>query len=64
MSTRTFFVTGRIVPFYFILVMVRVKIVFLESMKGTSFVSFFDRWMLVDKWLRWVLSLEFNKRLS
>jgi hypothetical protein len=49
MSTRTFFVTGRIVPFYSILVMVRIRIVFLESMKGTSFVSFLDRWTLVDK---------------
>lgn len=36
-------VTEKIVPFHFIFVMVRIKVVFSESMKGTSFVLFLDR---------------------
>jgi hypothetical protein len=36
-------VTEKIVPFHFIFVMVSIKVVLSESMKGTSFVLFLDR---------------------
>jgi hypothetical protein len=57
-------VTEEIVPFHYIFVMLRIKVVFLESMKGTRFVLFLDRWRLIDQWLGRELNLEFNGKIS
>jgi hypothetical protein len=44
--------------------MLRIKVVFLESMKGTRFVLFLDRWRLIDQWLGREVNLEFNGKIS
>ncbi len=57
-------ITEKIVPFHYIFVNFRMKFVFFESIKGTRFVLFLDRWRLIDQWLGWVLNLEFNGKFS